>query len=87
MCGPGSYSVQIDDRLNCVCPSGYNYTDAQHPDSGCTPAFEPQSCGGENSSDAFTLVELPNITWETSIYYKKSSSVNEELCREYCLVQ
>jgi hypothetical protein len=29
--------------------------------------------------------ELPNITWETSIYYKKFSLVNEEQCREYCL--
>ncbi|XP_066378550.1 G-type lectin S-receptor-like serine/threonine-protein kinase LECRK1 [Miscanthus floridulus] len=85
MCGPGSYCVQTDDRLSCVCPSGYNYTDAQHPDSGCTPVFEPQSCGGDNSSDEFTLVELPNITWETSIYYKKLSSVSEEQCREYCL--
>jgi hypothetical protein len=28
--------------------------------------------------------ELPNITWETSIYYKKFTLVNEQ-CREYCL--
>ena len=63
----GLNCVQTDDRLNCACPSGYNYTDAQHPDSGCTPAFKPQSYGGDNSSNEFTLIELPNITWETSI--------------------
>ncbi|CAD6336252.1 unnamed protein product [Miscanthus lutarioriparius] len=90
MCGPGSYCVSAPtpssrDRLNCVCPSGYNYTDEQHRDSGCTPGFEPQSCDGENSSDEFTLVELLNTTWETSIYYKKFSSVTEEQCRDYCL--
>ncbi|RLN33132.1 G-type lectin S-receptor-like serine/threonine-protein kinase RLK1 [Panicum miliaceum] len=90
MCGPGSYCLSAPtpssrDRLNCVCPSGYNYTDEQHRDSGCTPAFEPQSCDGENSSDEFTLVELLNTTWEASIYYKRFSSVTEEQCREYCL--
>ncbi|XP_066370815.1 G-type lectin S-receptor-like serine/threonine-protein kinase LECRK3 [Miscanthus floridulus] len=90
MCGTGSYCVSAPtpssrDRLNCVCPSGYNYTDEQHRDSGCTPGFEPQSCDGENSSDEFTLVELLNTTWETSIYYKKFSSVTEEQCRDYCL--
>ncbi|PAN38096.1 hypothetical protein PAHAL_7G146400 [Panicum hallii] len=90
MCGPGSYCLSAPtpssrDRLNCVCPSGYNYTDEQHRDSGCTPAFEPHSCDGENSSDEFTLVELLNTTWEASIYYKKFSSVTEEQCREYCL--
>ncbi|RLM66235.1 G-type lectin S-receptor-like serine/threonine-protein kinase RLK1 [Panicum miliaceum] len=90
MCGPGSYCLSAltpssRDRLNCVCPSGYNYTDEQHRNSGCTPAFEPQSCDGENSSDEFTPVELLNTTWETSIYYKKFSSVTEEQCREYCL--
>ncbi|KAG2575453.1 hypothetical protein PVAP13_7KG358700 [Panicum virgatum] len=90
MCGPGSYCLSAPtsssrDRLNCVCPSGYTYADEQHRDSGCTPAFEPQSCDGENSSDEFTLVELLNTTWEASIYYKKFSSVTEEQCREYCL--
>ncbi|XP_039822637.1 G-type lectin S-receptor-like serine/threonine-protein kinase LECRK2 [Panicum virgatum] len=91
MCGPGSYCLSAPtqssrDRLNCVCPSGYNYTDEQHRDSGCTPAFEPQSCDVENnSSDDFTLVELLNTTWEASIYYKKFSSVTEEQCREHCL--
>ncbi|CAN6207246.1 unnamed protein product [Urochloa humidicola] len=93
MCGPGSYCASAPtassrDRLRCVCPSGYSYTDDQHRDSGCTPAFEPQSCdgGGEGSSDEeFTLVELLNTTWEPSIYYKKFSSVTEEQCREHCL--
>uniref|UniRef100_A0A0E0LDK4 non-specific serine/threonine protein kinase n=1 Tax=Oryza punctata TaxID=4537 RepID=A0A0E0LDK4_ORYPU len=86
MCGPGSYCVETKDRLSCVCPSGYTYTDAQHRDSGCTPEFVPQTCddGGDNS-DEFALVELPNTTWETSIYYKKFSSTNESQCRSYCL--
>uniref|UniRef100_K3Y2W4 Receptor-like serine/threonine-protein kinase n=2 Tax=Setaria italica TaxID=4555 RepID=K3Y2W4_SETIT len=90
MCGPGSYCMSAltkssRDRLSCVCPSGYNYTDEQHRDSGCTPAFEPQSCDGKDSSDDFTLVELLNTTWEASIYYKKFPSVTEDQCREYCL--
>jgi hypothetical protein len=91
MCGPGSYCVSAPtpssrDRLECTCPSGYKYTDEQHRDSGCTPGFEPQSCDGENGgSDEFTLVELLNTTWETSIYYKKLSSVTEQQCRDSCL--
>jgi hypothetical protein len=88
MCGPGSYCVETTDRLNCVCPSMYSYTDAQHQDNGCTPEFEPQSCdggGNRGSSEEFTLVELPNTTWETSIYYNKFLSVTEEQCRGYCL--
>uniref|UniRef100_J3MFX0 Receptor-like serine/threonine-protein kinase n=1 Tax=Oryza brachyantha TaxID=4533 RepID=J3MFX0_ORYBR len=88
MCGPGSYCVETKDRLSCVCPSGYTYTDAQHKDSGCTPAFVPQTCGGEEGkgdSDEFELVELPSTTWEASIYYKKFLSTNESQCREYCL--
>jgi hypothetical protein len=90
MCGPGSYCVSgptksSRDRLSCVCPSGYNYTDEQHRDSGCTPVFESQSCDGEDSSDDFTLVQLLNTTWEVSIYYKKFPSVTEDQCREYCL--
>ncbi|CAN6163447.1 unnamed protein product [Urochloa humidicola] len=94
MCGPGSYCASAPtassrDRLRCVCPSGYTYTDEQHRDSGCTPAFKPQSCddGKDSSSsgDEFTLVELLNTTWEASIYYNKLSSVTEEQCREHCL--
>uniref|UniRef100_A0A0A8YEX4 non-specific serine/threonine protein kinase n=1 Tax=Arundo donax TaxID=35708 RepID=A0A0A8YEX4_ARUDO len=85
MCGPGSYCVENKDRLNCLCPSGYTYTDAKHNDSGCTPEFVPQSCGGKNGSDEFSLAELPNTTWETSIYYKKLSSITEDECRENCL--
>lgn len=94
MCGPGSYclsppTASSRDRLSCVCPSGYSYTDEQHRDSGCTPAFEPQSCDGDgensSSSDDFALVELLKTTWEASIYYKKFTSVTEEQCRDYCL--
>lgn len=85
MCGPGSYCVETKDRLNCVCPSWYTYTDAQHRDSGCTPEFVPQNCDGESNSDEFALEELPNTTWETSIYYKKFSSITEEQCRDNCL--
>ncbi|TVU08437.1 hypothetical protein EJB05_41841, partial [Eragrostis curvula] len=88
--GPGSFCVETSDRLQCQCPAGYNYTDAQHSDSGCAPGFEPQSCGGgdgEKSSDGdeFALVELPGTTWESSIYYKKFSSVTEDQCRDHCL--
>ncbi|CAN6201095.1 unnamed protein product [Urochloa humidicola] len=64
MCGPGSYCVETTDRLRCECPDMYGYAETRHQDSGCTPAFEPQSCGGGGE---FTLVELPNTTWETSI--------------------
>ncbi|KAF8696382.1 hypothetical protein HU200_037293 [Digitaria exilis] len=32
------------ERLSCLCPPGYTYIDTRHTDSGCTPAFEPQSC-------------------------------------------
>jgi hypothetical protein len=39
----------------------------------------------ENSSDEFSLVEMPNTTWEISVYYKKYPSVTEEQCREKCL--
>jgi hypothetical protein len=88
MCGPGSYCVETKERLQCLCPSGYTYIDAQHRDSGCTPAFEPQSCGGDSgdeSSDEFSLVEMPNTTWEVSIYYKKFPAVTEQQCRDYCL--
>ncbi|KAL5199389.1 hypothetical protein ABZP36_020592 [Zizania latifolia] len=88
MCGPGSYCVETKDRLSCVCPTGYTYTDAQHKDSGCTPEFEPEPCDGEadvGNSDEFALVELPNTTWEASIYYKKFLSTTESQCRDYCL--
>ncbi|KAJ1259937.1 hypothetical protein BS78_10G194200 [Paspalum vaginatum] len=97
MCGPGSYCLSPStassrDRLSCVCPAGYSYTDAQHRDSGCTPAFEPQSCSTDGESrassaaaDEFTLVELLNTTWVASIYYKKFTSVTEQQCRDYCL--
>ena len=85
MCGPGSYCVETKERLKCLCPSGYTYIDAQHSDSGCTPELEPQSSGEQNSPDKFSLVELPNTTWEVSIYYKKFPSVSEEQCRDYCL--
>uniref|UniRef100_J3MFW6 non-specific serine/threonine protein kinase n=1 Tax=Oryza brachyantha TaxID=4533 RepID=J3MFW6_ORYBR len=88
MCGPDSYCVETKDRLSCVCPNGYTYADEQHKDSGCTPAFVPQTCGGEEGkgdSDEFELVELPNTTWEASMYYKKFSSTNESQCRDYCL--
>ncbi|KAF7046330.1 hypothetical protein CFC21_055362 [Triticum aestivum] len=85
MCGPGSYCVETKERLNCVCPSGYTYIDAEHTESGCTPGFEPQRCGEENISDKFSLVELPNTIWELSIYYKKFPSVSEEQCYDYCL--
>ncbi|KAF7106351.1 hypothetical protein CFC21_107099 [Triticum aestivum] len=87
LCGPGSYCVETRDRLSCMCPSGYTYVDAQHTDSGCTPELEPHSsCGGENGgSDEFSLVEMPNTTWEISLYHKKYPSVTEEQCRSYCL--
>lgn len=84
-CGPGSYCTEQKDRVSCVCPAGYTYTDAQHRDSSCTPEFVPQSCNGENNTGEYTLVDLPNTTWETSIYYRKYSSVTEDQCREYCL--
>jgi hypothetical protein len=84
-CGPGSYCTEQKDRLRCVCPDGYTYADPQHTDSGCTPEFVPQSCNGENTTGEYTLVDLPNTTWETSIYYKKFSSVTEDQCRDYCL--
>ncbi|XBI06229.1 hypothetical protein VPH35_134268 [Triticum aestivum] len=48
MCGPGSYCVETKERLNCLCPSGYTYIDAEHIESGCTPGFEAQRCGEEN---------------------------------------
>nr|TKW22364.1 hypothetical protein SEVIR_4G223600v2 [Setaria viridis] len=70
MCGPGSYCVEAKERLRCLCPSGYTYIDAQHSDSGCTPAFEPQSCDGVS---------------EISIYYRKFPAVTEQQCRDYCL--
>ncbi|KAF8687744.1 hypothetical protein HU200_042675 [Digitaria exilis] len=77
------------ERINCVCPDGYVYTDKQHRDTGCTPSFEPQSCdddgGSSSSSDEFALEELINTTWEASIGYKKLPSVTEEQCRDYCL--
>jgi hypothetical protein len=89
MCGPGSYCVETKERLNCLCPSGYTYIDAKHSDSGCTPAFEPQSCDGDSGDDSrpdeFSLVVLLKTTWEISIYYKKFPGVTEEQCREYCL--
>ncbi|KAL6603730.1 hypothetical protein ACP70R_044091 [Stipagrostis hirtigluma subsp. patula] len=87
LCGPGSYCVQSKDRLSCECPSGYTYTDTRHRDAGCAPAFAPQSCDEEDDDDpaAFTLVELPNTTWQTSLYYKKLSPSTVEQCRDYCL--
>ncbi|KAE8793235.1 putative receptor protein kinase ZmPK1 [Hordeum vulgare] len=84
LCGPGSYCMETKDRLSCLCPSGYTYVDAQHTDSGCTPEFETHSsCSA--SSDEFSLVEMPNTTWEISLYYKKYPSVTVEQCRSYCL--
>ncbi|KAL6873479.1 hypothetical protein ACP4OV_013561 [Aristida adscensionis] len=86
-CGPGSYCVDTNDRLNCLCPRGYTYIDPQHNDGGCTPEFAPHSCGGGGDSSAgeFALEELPNTTWESTIYYKRMSSVTEEQCRSACL--
>nr|CAB3470886.1 unnamed protein product [Digitaria exilis] len=85
MCGPGSYCVETRERLNCLCPPGYTYIDAQHTNSGCTPAFEPQACGLGSPDGEFSLVEVPNTIWEISIYYKKFPSVTEQQCRDYCL--
>ncbi|KAL6874040.1 hypothetical protein ACP4OV_014122 [Aristida adscensionis] len=86
MCGPGSYCVDTNGgRLSCLCPSGYTYIDPRHNDSGCTPEFAPQSCGGEGGSGEFKLEVLPNTSWEATIYYKKLSSVTEEQCRSSCL--
>ncbi|KAF8659036.1 hypothetical protein HU200_058881 [Digitaria exilis] len=85
MCGPGSYCVETRERLNCLCPPGYTYIDAQHTDSGCTPEFEPQACGLGSPDGEFSLVEVPNTIWEISIYYKKFPSVTEQQCRDYCL--
>ncbi|KAI4973913.1 hypothetical protein ZWY2020_041694 [Hordeum vulgare] len=87
LCGQGSYCVETKERLRCMCPTGYTYIDAQHTDSGCTPAFDPPSCSGEKSgSDEFSLVEMPSTTWENSAYYyNKYPSVTEEQCRNYCL--
>jgi len=88
MCGTGSYCVETKERLSCLCPAGYTYIDPQHHDSGCTPEFEPQICGGgdsgDNGSDQFSIVELPNTTWDMDMY-KKIPSVTEEQCRAYCL--
>jgi hypothetical protein len=86
LCGPGSYCVETKDRLTCECPSGYTHVDPQHRDTGCAPEFAPQSCGGDDDDPAvFTLVEVPNTTWETSLYYKKLVPATEEQCRDYCL--
>uniref|UniRef100_A0ACD5UG97 Uncharacterized protein n=1 Tax=Avena sativa TaxID=4498 RepID=A0ACD5UG97_AVESA len=85
VCGPGSYCTEHKDRLRCVCPDGYTYADPQHTDTGCTPEFVPQSCDGENNTNEYTLLDLPNTTWKTSIYYKKFSSITEDQCRDYCL--
>uniref|UniRef100_K3Y3D7 non-specific serine/threonine protein kinase n=1 Tax=Setaria italica TaxID=4555 RepID=K3Y3D7_SETIT len=53
---PGSYCVEAKERLRCLCPSGYTYIDAQHSDSGGTPAFEPQSCDGISIYKKFPAV-------------------------------
>ncbi|TVU08385.1 hypothetical protein EJB05_41789, partial [Eragrostis curvula] len=86
LCGPGSYCVETKDRLSCECPKGYDYADPQHRDVGCAPQFAPQSCDGEDDDAAeFELVEEPNTTWETSLYYQKNSSTTEDQCRYNCL--
>ncbi|RCV22356.1 hypothetical protein SETIT_4G214000v2 [Setaria italica] len=54
--GGENTSWTAKERLRCLCPSGYTYIDAQHSDSGGTPAFEPQSCDGISIYKKFPAV-------------------------------
>ncbi|GJN32032.1 hypothetical protein PR202_gb20502 [Eleusine coracana subsp. coracana] len=85
---PGQ-SLTLDDRSQGKLFSkraDADYTDPQHGDSGCTPSFQQQSCGGKesknnnNSDNEFALVELQNVTWDISMSFKKLSWVTEDQC-------
>jgi serine/threonine protein kinase len=89
-CGPNSYCVVSDDgRLDCACPSGYSFVDAQLRYRGCSPAFAPPRCdfvGDDvaNRSGEFVIAKLPNTTW-TASPYKVYSYTAEEQCGGLCL--
>ncbi|TVU08192.1 hypothetical protein EJB05_41584, partial [Eragrostis curvula] len=87
MCGPSSYCIYRTDikRLDCECPSGYVFFDAQFRHKGCIPAFIQDSCDGKSHASEFKLVELLNTNWASTIYYQRHQSITEEYCRGLCL--
>ncbi|GJM97967.1 hypothetical protein PR202_ga14936 [Eleusine coracana subsp. coracana] len=87
MCGPNSYCIYRTDnkQLDCECPSGYTFLDAQFRYKGCIPSFVQDTCDGEIHSSEFKLVELPNTNWARSISYQTHTSVTEERCSDLCL--
>ncbi|GJN38838.1 hypothetical protein PR202_gb27916 [Eleusine coracana subsp. coracana] len=87
MCGPNSYCIYRTDnkQLDCECPSGYTFLDAQFRYKGCIPSFVQDTCDGETHSSEFKLVELPNTNWARSVSYQTHASVTEERCSDLCL--
>ncbi|XP_037469499.1 G-type lectin S-receptor-like serine/threonine-protein kinase LECRK2 [Triticum dicoccoides] len=86
-CGPNSYCVHgPNGRLDCKCPSGYSFLDAQLKHRGCTQEFVPQSCDGNNHSAEFGVVKMPNTNW-TNLPYERYpyTTVTEDQCRDFCL--
>ncbi|XXG46254.1 hypothetical protein AAC387_Pa02g1147 [Persea americana] len=87
-CGFNSYcALDEDQRTTCHCPPGYSYLDPNNTFGGCKQDFVPQSCesGGSIEAPLFDLKEMRNVDWLLNDY-ELYSPINENLCRQECLV-
>lgn len=89
MCGPNTYCISNQGRVDCECLSDdYVPVDPRHKYMGCMPNFVVHSCDGRNHSAEFKIVELKNtLNWTTEppTYFKKHPSTTEAQCRDFCL--
>lgn len=75
-----------DQRPTCICPTRYTAVDPSDPLSGYTPNFPQQICGQESQdSGLYTLTEMPGTDWAGGDY-ERLYPVEEERCRQACLV-
>ncbi|XP_073133347.1 G-type lectin S-receptor-like serine/threonine-protein kinase LECRK3 [Henckelia pumila] len=86
-CGFNSIcSLGIDQKPDCVCPTGYSPVDPNDRMSGCKPDFVAQVCDDQESQDAshFTLVDMPNTDFPGDDYGFFQPD-GEDGCRKACL--
>ncbi|PIA39974.1 hypothetical protein AQUCO_02600431v1, partial [Aquilegia coerulea] len=88
VCGFNSYCrLDEDQRPECGCPPGYTYLDPKNTFRGCKPNFVLQVCETDELRivDGFEMRDLPSTDWPFADY-EWFKSVNEDWCRETCLI-